>query len=905
MKVLLSQLFTFIFLTLLILPGSAYSEGTKEVIPDSTVSGGSLCISYSTVDYSTRFANFDCAPNYRLYIHVKAVNETILFGLGLGGYSGITPRQYKLRKPDGTVVLTANCPTAGNPGFITYFHQAQVGPFPASGGYTPLQYKITNIADTGNYYLEFSYDITFKLYDFTVVSGLNPTPLPSDVKHGRVFSQAWQFTSSYQKAFEPFSGSFYIYSDDGIVTKLAFSQAAVGIFSIFCNQYGCKNTGNWNNDRKSTDDATYLTFPGIAQYKVFLNNPDSLVYPNGVYGQIVGTPYMTANPDFPACSGKKSIYVNVNKAGTVHISIACPSGNNIAIDSVVHFGVNRIDWNGNDGLGVPVPDGSAITMTIDFINGLTNLPIWDVERNANGFRVSLVRPVFTGMSSPLTFWDDRGLTTSAQCVLVPNTYMLTPGCLPGINGCHIWATCTVPYSACNCHNKMINTWWFSASSSTATVNVTYIGIPPAPTPSDANRCGPGTVTINATALPGETIDWYANPSGGTALLSGNTAYTTPVISSTTTYWAEARNTTSGCLSLTRTAVNATIKPLPTVIFTPANRSICTGDTAKFTLTSNGTSPSFSWTATCTNPNISGYANGSSSLISQKLINAGTFSDTVWYHVTATAQSCTGPVYHSYVVVNAKPLLTNNPVRDTICSENFTNINLTASYPGTTFSWNGFPVSGSITGYSAGIGNTIAQNLKNLNSTLSWMKYTITMNNNGCIGRDTNFFVFVKPKPKLTTTPLTAAICSGSQTNIPLTSDVAGTWFTWTASGSSANVSGFGGGSGSTIAQTLVNSGLIAETVTYRIVPHATACGGDTTNYVVTVNPSPNLSNSPLSKLQCSNTSTNLTLTSNIPGALFTWTCTPGSLNIPGIQTMQREPPSSTRRSSTLVPPMNP
>lgn len=51
-------------------------------------------------------------------------------------------------------------------------------------------------------------------------------------------------------------------------------------------------------------------------------------------------------------------------------------------------------------------------------------------------------------------------------------------------------------------------------------------------------CGLGTVTLTANGSSGTTVNWYANLTGGSPLTTG-TNYTTPVISSTTNYYAEA------------------------------------------------------------------------------------------------------------------------------------------------------------------------------------------------------------------------------------------------------------------------------------------------------------------------------------------------------------------------------
>lgn len=56
------------------------------------------------------------------------------------------------------------------------------------------------------------------------------------------------------------------------------------------------------------------------------------------------------------------------------------------------------------------------------------------------------------------------------------------------------------------------------------------------TTTNGSRCGPGTVGIAATGSVG-TINWYAASSGGSSLGTG-TSFTTPSITSTTTYYAQ-------------------------------------------------------------------------------------------------------------------------------------------------------------------------------------------------------------------------------------------------------------------------------------------------------------------------------------------------------------------------------
>jgi len=70
------------------------------------------------------------------------------------------------------------------------------------------------------------------------------------------------------------------------------------------------------------------------------------------------------------------------------------------------------------------------------------------------------------------------------------------------------------------------------------------------------------------------------------------------------------------------------------------------------------------------------------------------------------------------------------------------------------------------------------------------------------------------------------------------SHVTGATFTWTASGSSPNVSGYSPGSGNVIQQTLNNSGYTVETATYLTSPSANGCPGTTNSVTITVDPLP-------------------------------------------------------------------
>jgi hypothetical protein len=117
-----------------------------------------------------------------------------------------------------------------------------------------------------------------------------------------------------------------------------------------------------------------------------------------------------------------------------------------------------------------------------------------------------------------------------------------------------------------------------------------------PTASNVSRCGPGTVTLTAQgAETGESYRWYSAPVGGTLLYTGS-SYTTPVISSTTSYYVAKYRTSDGCESQPRIEVKAIINnSTPVIVAQPANNiGICMGTTAVFSIGVSEPGCTFQW-----------------------------------------------------------------------------------------------------------------------------------------------------------------------------------------------------------------------------------------------------------------------------------------------------------------------
>jgi len=111
---------------------------------------------------------------------------------------------------------------------------------------------------------------------------------------------------------------------------------------------------------------------------------------------------------------------------------------------------------------------------------------------------------------------------------------------------------------------------------------------------NGSRCGEGVVEISVNGLgTGTTVDWYSEATGGSVLTGGlaTASFTTPSITSTNDYYAEVRNTTTGCVSSNRTLVSGIINKNPEINL-GNDTAICADK--NITLGVSGTYASYLW-----------------------------------------------------------------------------------------------------------------------------------------------------------------------------------------------------------------------------------------------------------------------------------------------------------------------
>lgn len=111
-------------------------------------------------------------------------------------------------------------------------------------------------------------------------------------------------------------------------------------------------------------------------------------------------------------------------------------------------------------------------------------------------------------------------------------------------------------------------------------NVFTVAILPSPNPATSNGnaaiCGTDPIpALSVTSDPGTGVNWYSTLTGGTLLQAASNSYTPPAAG---TYYAEAYNLTSNCVSSPRTGVTLSIVALPNATIS-GSAAICSGNSA--------------------------------------------------------------------------------------------------------------------------------------------------------------------------------------------------------------------------------------------------------------------------------------------------------------------------------------
>jgi uncharacterized protein (TIGR02145 family) len=307
-----------------------------------------------------------------------------------------------------------------------------------------------------------------------------------------------------------------------------------------------------------------------------------------------------------------------------------------------------------------------------------------------------------------------------------------------------------------------------------------------------------------------------------ATISSSTLYDPPVFSynQTGTYNVELI-VNEGLFDQASICKNITVINPPVVDLGP-DQSICAGQSTTFDA---------GYCAGCTYQ-WANLATGQTNIATSSSYTTG---EAGIYAVTVTSPGCTA----SDIIqldVTPEPDVTFSPEITEACSGTPIQIDLASQVANTSFQWTASGSSGNISNFFPGSGSFIQQTPLNSGSDVETVTYTITPQSAGCPGSPTDYQAVIFPIPVMSVNQPLTSLCSGATFTASFTSPTAGTMYIRTAIASSPLVSGFSGGTGSSISEALFNTSGSDQTVTYQVTPAASNCPGQSAELTVTVTP---------------------------------------------------------------------
>jgi gliding motility-associated-like protein len=310
------------------------------------------------------------------------------------------------------------------------------------------------------------------------------------------------------------------------------------------------------------------------------------------------------------------------------------------------------------------------------------------------------------------------------------------------------------------------------------VDITVNLVPAAPvTAPVVNICYGSAAILSATVAAPGTIAWYSTPVGGAPIFTGGT-FTTPNLIANTTYYVQTNNAT--CES-NRTKVDVVLKQIPTIT-SPAGGEACNG-VISYNIESNLPGTTFTWsrlpTPGITNPDLTNQTNR---LIAETLVNSTSATVNVTYRVIPTYNGCQGAPFDYVIKVYPTPLVTN-PEPVIVCSKQFNpNGFYTALFNTaiTDVSWARAAKAGiSSQAVSGQRSPTIYESLENTTNAPVDVTYIFTYSIPECATISTfTLTVTVNPKISISSPQSGGEICSGSNIDYEIKSDVPGANFIW-------------------------------------------------------------------------------------------------------------------------------
>ncbi|GAA4208948.1 hypothetical protein GCM10022289_33650 [Pedobacter jeongneungensis] len=485
----------------------------------------------------------------------------------------------------------------------------------------------------------------------------------------------------------------------------------------------------------------------------------------------------------------------------------------------------------------------SINVVVNPVASATDVTAADATICA-GSSASLVASTTTVTNPVFTWYSDAALTTPVFTGATFNTPALTATTkyyltVKGDNRCESSAA-----------NAKVVTVTVNAGATAADITLSTPAI----------VCGSGTAVINAssTTVTNPVFTWY-NDASLTSVAFTGPIFTTPVLSTTTTYYVTVKGTNK-CENTAANAVAVTIKVNPvasaTDITVNGSTSVCANAAATLAATSTTvTNPIFTWYSDATLNTV---------VFTGPVFTTPVLTANTTYYVTVKGdnrcESSAATARAVAITVNALP---NNPVVSApnggICAGDGATLTVTNAQAGVTYEW-----------YNAAVGGNLlftgtSYNVTALTATTDY--YVLAIGTGGCNnnGGRVKVTVTVNAKPTVPTVASSSvSVCTGSPAVLTVTNPQTGVTYNWyTAAAGGAPV-----GTG----VNFTTPAVIANTTYYVEGANGSCISTSRTPVNVTALPVPvaPASVTAANGTLCAGSSTILTVNNPVTGLVYRW-----------------------------------
>ncbi|MDO9512403.1 MAG: ice-binding family protein [Bacteroidales bacterium] len=340
-------------------------------------------------------------------------------------------------------------------------------------------------------------------------------------------------------------------------------------------------------------------------------------------------------------------------------------------------------------------------------------------------------------------------------------------------------------------------------------------------------------------------------------------------------------TTTGIISTA--AITAIMPPgcsstsAPVIITEPTNKMVCVGDSVIFTVSATGTGLTYQWRKGNVNLTNGGNIYGATSAF-LKIKPVGISDAALNYNVIVNGSlTPSATSVNVSLTVNTAPIITTEPVNQTLCAGNSVSFSVISSGSGLTYQWRKGTVNltnvGNITGATSA---TLTINPVNI--TNAALNYNVIVSGT-CSPNATsnNATLTVNTAPIITTEPVNQTACAGNSVSFSVISSGSGLTYQWRKG--TVNLTNVGNITGATTATLTINPVNVTNAaLNYNVIVSGTCSPNATSNNAsLTVNTAPIITTEPANQTACAGSSISFSVIAI--GSLLTYQWRKGTVNL--------------------------